>query len=200
VSTISSSSAKQAREALGARLRELRKDASLSGRALAAATAQHFTRVSKIEHGTQAPTDEDLRAWCRVCGADDQIPELIATARAVESAYLEFRQQARAGMKRVVGPHTVPLYERTELFRIYEHNVVPGLFQTADYAAAMLSFWIKFLDTPDDLESAVAARMERQRVIYQRGKRFSPYWKSRRFGPGSVRPRRRPGSWIACLP
>ncbi len=36
----------------------------------------------------------------------------------------------------------------------------------------MLSFWIKFLGTPNDLEEAVAARMERQRVIYRGGKRF----------------------------
>jgi hypothetical protein len=47
------------------------------------------------------------------------------------------------------------------------------LFQTAEYAAAMLSFWIKFLDTPNDLEAAVAARMERQRVIYQGRRRFA---------------------------
>jgi transcriptional regulator with XRE-family HTH domain len=173
VTTIPSSSAKQAQEALGTRLRELRKDAGLSARSLAAATGQHFTRVSKIEHGVQAPSDEDIRGWCRACGADDQAADLIATSRAVESAYLEFRRQARAGMKRVLGPHTVPLYERTELFRIYEHNVIPGLFQTADYASAMLSFWIKFLQTPNDLEAAVAARMERQRVIYQGRRRFA---------------------------
>jgi hypothetical protein len=47
------------------------------------------------------------------------------------------------------------------------------LFQTVDYTAAMLSFWIRFLDTPNDLADAVATRMERQRVIYQRGKRFA---------------------------
>jgi hypothetical protein len=64
------------------------------------------------------------------------------------------------------------LYERANLFRIYEHNVIPGLFQTADYSAAMLSFWIKFLGAPNDLEEAVATRMERQRVIYTRGKKF----------------------------
>ncbi|HLQ52738.1 MAG TPA: helix-turn-helix transcriptional regulator [Streptosporangiaceae bacterium] len=173
MTTIPSSSAKQVQEALGARLRELRKDAGLTGRTLAAATGQHFTRVSKIEHGVQAPSDEDIRDWCRACRADEQVPDLIATARAVESAYLEFRRQARGGMKRVLGPHTVPLYQRTELFRIYEHNVIPGLFQTAEYAAAMLSFWIKFLDTPNDLEAAVAARMERQRVIYQGRRRFA---------------------------
>jgi transcriptional regulator with XRE-family HTH domain len=173
VSTVPSSSARQAQEELGARLRELRQDAGLSGRALAVATGQHFTRVSKIEHGVQAPSDLDIREWCRVCGASDQVPDLIATSRVIESAYREFRRQARMGMKRVLGPHTVPLYQRTESFRIYEHNVIPGLFQTADYAAAMLSFWIEFLSTPNDLEAAVAARMERQHVIYQRSKRFS---------------------------
>src|SRR5215472_7105552 len=172
MSAMPSSSARRAQEALGARMREIRLDAGLSARALAAATGQHFTRVSKIEHGVQAPSDRDIRDWCRACGADDQVPDLIATARAVQSAYLEFRRQARAGMKRVLGPHTLPLYEQTSLFRIYEHNVVPGLFQTAAYCTAMLSFWFGFLDAPDDLASAVQARMQRQRVIYQAGKHF----------------------------
>lgn len=157
---------------MGARLREIRKDAGLSGRALAAATDQHFTRVSKIEHGVQPPTDKDIRDWCTACGATDQIPDLIATARVVESAYLEFRRQSRAGMKRVVGAHTLPLYERTSQFRIYEHNVIPGLFQTAAYCAEMLSFWIGFLDTPADLDAAVATRMDRQKVIWEGDKRF----------------------------
>ena len=75
-------------------------------------------------------------------------------------------------MKRVLGAHTLPLYERTSRFRIYEHNVIPGLFQTAAYCAAMLSFWIGFLKTPGDLDAAVAARMERQKVIFAPGKRF----------------------------
>lgn len=173
MSTNPSSTARQAQEALGVRLRELRKEAGLTGRALAAATGQHFTRVSKIEHGVQPPTERDIRSWCRTCGADDQVADLVTTLRTVESAYLEFRRQARAGMKRVLGAHTAALYEQSTLFRIYEHNVIPGLFQTADYTAAMLSFWIDFLQTPNDLNDAVAARMERQRVIYQRGKRFA---------------------------
>jgi transcriptional regulator with XRE-family HTH domain len=173
VITPPSSSARQAQEALGARLREIRKDAGLSARVLATATGQHFTRVSKIEHGVQAPSDQDIRDWCRACSAEEQIPDLVATARAVQSAYLEFRRQARAGMKRVLGAHTLSLYEQIEEFRIYEHNVVPGLFQTAAYCSAMLSFWIGFLDAPDDLNAAVAVRMERQRVLYQAGKRFA---------------------------
>lgn len=172
MTTSPSSCATQARQDLGVRLRELRTDAGLSGRALAAATGQHFTRVSKIEHGVQAPTDQDIHDWCHVCGAQEHIPDLLATLRAVESAYVEFRRQARAGMKRVLGAHTLQMYERVTLFRIYEHNVIPGLFQTAEYCAAMLSFWIKFLNTPHDLDQAVTARMRRQQVLYRGSKKF----------------------------
>ncbi len=128
--------------------------------------------MSKIENGVQSPSDQDIRDWCRACTAEQHIPDLIATTRAVESAYLEFRRQARAGMKRVLGAHTLQRYERTGLFRIYEHNVIPGLFQTAAYSAAMLSFWIRFLEVANDTDAAVTARMDRQRVLYQRGKRF----------------------------
>jgi hypothetical protein len=148
-------------------------DAGLNARQLAAATGQHYTRVSKIENGVQAPTDVDIRQWCRICGAEDQIPDLVASLRSVQSAYLELRSQSRTGMKRVIGAHTPDLYQRTRQFRIYEHNVIPGLFQTAAYCSAMLSFWADFLNAPNDIEQAVASRMEKQQVIYRSGKRFA---------------------------
>lgn len=166
------SSAQEARRALGSRLRDIRKAAGITIRQLGAETGQHFTRVSKIENGVQFPTDRDIRAWCQVCAAVDQEPDLVATLRAVDSAYLEYRRQSRAGMKRVLGAHTPERYQATKVFRIYEHNVIPGLFQTAEYTAAMLAFWIRFLDTPNDIEEAVAVRMERQRVLHRGGKRF----------------------------
>lgn len=168
----SSNAARQAQQQLGARLRDLRKDAGHTGRALGVLTGQHPTRVSKIENGVQPPTVDDIRVWCAACRAEDQISDLIATLRSVESAYLEFRRQARAGMKRVLGAHTPQNYRRTKHFRIYEHNVIPGLFQTADYCAAMLRRWIAFLDTADDLDEAVEIRMERQRILYRSDKKF----------------------------
>jgi transcriptional regulator with XRE-family HTH domain len=167
-----SSSAKEAKKALGARMREVRKDAGLTARALALRTDQHYTRVSKIENGTQVPTDTDIRLWCIACRADDQVPDLIATARAVESAYVEFRRQARAGMRRVLGPHTPERYAATATFRIYEHNAIPGLFQTPAYCAAMLSFWMDFLGTSDRLDTAVSERMRKQEVLHWSGKNF----------------------------
>src|ERR1051326_6255466 len=160
-----SSSAKEAKKALGARMREVRKDAGLTARALALRTDQHYTRVSKIENGTQVPTDADIRSWCVACAAEEEVPELIATARAVESAYVEFRWQARAGMKRVLGPHTQERYAATATFRIYEHNAIPGLFQTPAYCAAMLSFWTEFLGTSDQLDAAVSERMRKQEIL-----------------------------------
>lgn len=168
-----SSAAREAQRVLGQQLRALRKDAGLTARSLAAATGQHFTRVSKIENGVQSPTVRDVRAWCQACRAKDKIPDLLATVRAVESAYLEYRQQARAGMKRVLGAHTLRRYRQTRLFRIYEHNVIPGLFQTRDYAAAMLRFWIDFLGTANDLDDAVDVRMQRQEVVTHGGKHFA---------------------------
>lgn len=162
---------KQAREALGARLREIRKDANLTGRALAGACGWHFTKVSKLEHGAQAPSEDDLRAWCQACQADDQLADLIATVRAIESMYIEWRRQMRAGLKHSQ-TSSVPLYERTKLFRIYETTVLPGLFHTAEYAAAIFRFWAEFLELPDDVDEAVAARMERQQVLYTGDRRF----------------------------
>ncbi|HEY1967123.1 MAG TPA: Scr1 family TA system antitoxin-like transcriptional regulator, partial [Pseudonocardia sp.] len=47
-----------------------------------------------------------------------------------------------------------------------------GLFQTAEYTAAMLTPWIRLLDSPNDVAEAVAVRLERQRVLYRGGKRF----------------------------
>jgi transcriptional regulator with XRE-family HTH domain len=64
----------QAREALGARLREIRKDANLTARALAVAMGSHFTKVSKIENGARSPTEQDIRSWCTACGPPTRSP------------------------------------------------------------------------------------------------------------------------------
>ena len=82
----------QAKEAFGARLRELRQEASLTGRALARLTGLHYTKISRTENGRQSVTDAEIRAWCTACGASDQVPELIAMARTVESIYREWRR------------------------------------------------------------------------------------------------------------
>jgi transcriptional regulator with XRE-family HTH domain len=173
-----STATKRARETLGVRLREIRQDANLTGRALASRCGWHFTKVSKLEHGTQNPSEDDLRAWCHVCGAGDQVPDLIATVRAIESMYLEWRRALCSGMKHGQKAR-IPLYERTKLFRVYEPGLVPGLFQTVEYASAIIAHAIEFNQIPDDLDEAVAARMERQRVLYVGDRRFLGFWRNK---------------------
>ena len=165
------SPAQQAREGLGVRLREIRKGAGLTARDLAAIFGCHFSKISRIENGVQAPSEATIKAWCRACNAERQIPDLIAAVRAIESMYVEWRRQTRAGMKRLMLT-PVPLYERTTLFRIYEHSAIPGLFQTAEYSAAILTYFIDFLDAPNDMDAALQARMERQKIIYSGNRRF----------------------------
>lgn len=161
----------QAREALGARLREIRRDAGLSGRELAALTDWHFTKISKLENGKQHPSDDDIRAWCTHCGGDAETAELIAAAHSVESMYIEWRRQMKFGLRRPQQART-SAYERAKLFRIYEPGLIPGLFQTAEYATAIMAKVIEFHDIPDDLDKAVAARLERQRLLYAGDRQF----------------------------
>lgn len=165
------SSAQQARETLGARLKDLRKDAGLTGRALAHAAGWHEAKVSKIEHGRQNPSEDDLRAWSRLCGCEDQLGDLIASVRSVEAMYVEWRRMQRSGLRRLQEA-AVPLYERTNLFRVYDPTLIPGLFQTSAYASALMSRIIEFRNIPNDLDEAVAARIERQRVLYSGDRRF----------------------------
>lgn len=154
----------EAREAFGARLRELRQQASLTGRALADRTGLHFTKVSRVEHGKQGLTDDEIHAWTAACGATEQVPDLIAMARSVDSLYREWRRQMRTGL-RLMQETAVRRYERSRLLRIYEHTVLPGLLQTPGYSNASMSQWVRFMGIPDDHEAATAARLANQRVL-----------------------------------
>lgn len=160
-----------AREAFGNRLRALRLDAGMSGRALAEATGFHVTKVSRVEHGGQSMSDADIHTWCKACDAVGQAANLIAQMRAVDTLYREYRRTARSGLTRLQQPW-VALYERTRLFRVHEHWIVPGLFQTESYSAAVMTYWATLLNTPDDRAAANTIRMRRQRVLREGDHRF----------------------------
>ena len=161
-----SSSVQQAQDALGLRLREIRKDAGLTARALAALCGWHESKCSRIEHGKMTPADADIRVWAEHCSAADQTADLIATVRSIDGMYVEWRRATRTGLRRLQ-ESGVPLYARTRRFRLYEPGVVPGVFQTLDYARALMSSVITFHQMPDDLDAAVVARVRRQRVVYE---------------------------------
>ncbi|MCD0453358.1 helix-turn-helix transcriptional regulator [Actinocorallia sp. API 0066] len=167
-----SSNVQQARQALADRLREIRERAGLTATELANRAGWHQTKVSKLEHCVTSPSVEDIRTWCQLCDATDLTEDLIASAQAVNSAYVEWKRRHRAGLRKIQEEY-VPLWKRTTRFRIYESGVIPGLFQVPGYAEAVLRSVIAFNRIPDDLAEAVAARMERRRVIEEGQRTFA---------------------------
>lgn len=164
-------SVQEAREALGLRLREIRRDAGLTQRRLSELSGWHESKTSRIEYGKQTPSDADLSAWCTHTGTADQLPDLIATLRNIHAAYMEWRRVLSTGMRHRQQV-SVRLEGNAKALRWYEPMVFPGLMQTPDYAEGILRKCIDFYAIPDDIESAVASRIERQRVLYQGRRRF----------------------------
>ncbi|NEW32499.1 helix-turn-helix domain-containing protein [Nocardia cyriacigeorgica] len=160
-----------AREALGARLRELRRSAGLTNRRPAQLSGWHESKVSKIEYGRIKPSGDDLRAYCRHADAADQLPDLLATLHNIDAAYLEWRKVLGTGLRRRQ-QKSLRLEADATCIRCYQPQIVPGLLQTAEYAEAKLRRGMEFHRIPDDLDAAVAKRMERQRILYQRDHRF----------------------------
>lgn len=167
-----STPARQSREALGNRLRDLRKDAGLSGVELARRAGWHWSsKVSKIEHGKQTPSDADIRVWCRLTGAEREIPGLIAELRSIETMYIDLRRRLRPGTakrQREISKDE----EETTLFRSFQTFLIPGLLQTPQYAEARLTEGLDFLEISDDVDAAIQARMERQQILYKGDRRF----------------------------
>ena len=164
-------SADQARASLGIRLRDIRRDAGLSGTELARLAGWQPSKITKIEHGRQTPSEDDLRVWSEHCHASAELPDLIAAVRSIETQFAEWRRIIRGGIRRRQEA-SAAVYDRARLFRIYEPQVIPGLLQTRDYALSVLSTSISFFRVPDDAEESADARIARQRVLTHGDRRF----------------------------
>ncbi|MET8611918.1 MULTISPECIES: helix-turn-helix domain-containing protein [Streptomyces] len=168
----SSSSVQQARETLGKRLREIRQDSGLTARQLASRAGWHESKCSRIENGRTAPSDDDLRMYTLHCGATGQTADLIATARNIDGAYVEWRRMERSGLRRAQ-ESVLPLWERTLRFRAYSSWLIPGPFQTRGYITALLRSIRDRRAVPDDLEAAVQVRVDKQRLLHDGRRRFA---------------------------
>lgn len=156
---------------MGKRLRELRQHAGHSGRQLAESLSWPPSKVSKIENGRQTPTDDDIRAWTGATASQNETDALLASLHTLEVQHAEWQRILRTGLK----PRQQELIEwdqRTRLFRAFEATVIPGLLQTAEYARTRFAESIRRLNLPNDINEAVAARMQRQEILYRPDKRF----------------------------
>lgn len=160
-----------ARVALGARLRELRTDAGLNGKELASRLVWQPSKVSRLENGKQTATAADLEAWAVAAGACDAVDDLLARLRNLETQHQSWRRQLSAG-HRAVQERIGAEQQVTTKWRGYETSVIPGLFQTPDYARHVFLHGSSVHCSPQDTEDAVRARMRRQDVLYESGKTF----------------------------
>jgi transcriptional regulator with XRE-family HTH domain len=163
---VSSTDFQTARVALGARLRELRAEAGLSGKDLAERLGWQCSKVSRLETGKQTASEADLDAWAAAVDAPAQAADLKSRLRGLESQQRSWRRQLAAGHRPVQDRYVVE-YQRTATMRGYEATVIPGLFQTPAYARHLLVQNAELMRSPRDTEEAVAARMRRQGVLYE---------------------------------
>lgn len=169
--TTSVTNVHEARDALGKRLRELRTTASLSGRQLAESLSWPPSKVSKLENGRQTPTDNDIRDWTRTTNSESQTDGLLASLHTLEVQHAEWQRQFRGGLK----PHQQEIADldaKTRLFRAFESTFIPGLLQTAEYARYRFAQSITVFKMRNDVAEAVAARVQRQNILYRPDKRF----------------------------
>jgi transcriptional regulator with XRE-family HTH domain len=161
----------EARRALGLRLRELRRQAGLTGADLAASLSWPASKVSKLENGRQTPTDDDIRAWTGATGAPVEAEGLLTSLHTLETQHAEWRRVLQRGLS-PVQRELAGFEEKTKLFRVVEVTAVPGLLQTAEYARARFEESVRTHGIPNDIDDAVRARLRRQDVLYRPDKRF----------------------------
>ncbi|MEU9406208.1 helix-turn-helix transcriptional regulator [Streptomyces sp. NPDC048281] len=164
----------QAREALGARLRELRTEAGLNGKDFAERLGWQRSKVSRLETGKQTASAADVEAWTLAAGQPDTAEELRRSLRGLqrlETAHRSWKRQLSAGHRAAQEGHAVQ-EAQAETIHIFESGIIPGIFQTPDYARGVLTDVSNRLGTPRDIEEGVRARMKRQETVYEPGHSF----------------------------
>lgn len=159
------SSAAEARKALGLRLQQIRRSRDITARTLSVLIDKHHTSISKIENGVKQPTETDIIAWCTACDAENQTADLLATLHAIETAYIEWKRSARAGLRRLGNLHSATSYASATTFCVHEPTVLPGFLQTEQYIRDAMMFWYHFLDVPNDIEDLVEFKLNRSASI-----------------------------------
>ncbi|MEV5572983.1 helix-turn-helix transcriptional regulator [Spirillospora sp. NPDC052269] len=131
-------------------LRQTRKRKGLSGEALGRALQISKSKVSRIERGEERLDLDLAKKADKALGTADLFMLLVW--------YASFGHD----------PEWFPQYRRFEQqatwLRLYEAEVVSGLFQTEDYARALL---VSSIET--DIEGLVMERVQRQEVLAREG-------------------------------
>jgi transcriptional regulator with XRE-family HTH domain len=159
-----------AQERLGSLLKGLREGAGLTTYALAGRLHWSQSKVTRIENGRALATAEDADAWAQATGATVLVREELSqlayaawtetrTWRASHQKGLAARQQEMSGMDR----------SASEILH-FQPSVIPGLLQAESYARRVLT--IGDVTNRGGIDAAVKARMKRQDILREPGRRF----------------------------
>jgi hypothetical protein len=150
------------RRQLGRYLRDARGRARMSVRAAAAALEWSETKIWRIETGQTAMRSLDVEAMCRVYATPVPLTEaLVGLAKQTKEKgwWHAYGDVIPAWFDVYIG-----LEEEAATLRWYESDLVPGLFQTPEYARALIA-----ADNPDvedsEIDRRVALRMQRQTLL-----------------------------------
>ena len=176
------------RQELGAALRRLRKDAGLSGEEMAAALGISQSRVSRMELGQQIAEPLIVDGWARAAGASDTDRDtLLGIAEAAAAEMISWRKAMARGLAKLQ-EDSRELEASAATILNFQTAGIPGLLQVPEYARRL--FAMERQATEADIAAAVAARMNRQAVVYSGSKHLefvmteaAVRW---RLGPESV--------------
>lgn len=147
----------------------MRVDVGLTTEQLAAEIGISQSKISKVENARQRVRTDHVEAWARACGVSaTERQGLLDLAEDALTEAATWRRELRAGL-RAKQLSVARLERRASRIREFQPGIVPGLAQTPDYAQAILGS----LDTSrqGDVGAGVQARMDRQQVLYDPGKR-----------------------------
>lgn len=150
------------RRQLGRHLRDARGKARLTVRAAAKALEWSEAKLWRIESGQTPMRALDVESMCRVYGAPEDL------TKALMELAKETKERGWWHAHSDVMPAWFSVYvgleEAARSLWIYQSELVPGLFQTADYAREIIG-----VDYPEagaqDIEGRVQLRMARQSLL-----------------------------------
>lgn len=143
----------------------------LTGKALASMLGWGPMKVSLIERGRQIITEPELTQWARALDLPEDVHiDLLRELRAIRLDQAEWKHRLRRGGHESLQRSFAEVERDARKIVCVETAVVPGLGQTPAYARAVFEKNAAFRGAGGDPDAAVAARMERQQIIYDGSK------------------------------
>jgi len=164
-------------EPVGVALARWRRRKKIPGQALGDRVGMSQAKISRLETGAVTPDPGDVRTIATALGLPiDEVERLVELAEHSTNQLADWwpTQQSLANRQRDVRQ----LETASRELRIFQPAVVVGLMQTSEYARALMtSLQVgladdRIADSTEAVAEAVAARMQRNQILEQPGRRF----------------------------